>query len=117
MERLLCIDCGILPRRPKGRYLSKKTGQVRRYYSQRCEACHERKYKIVKNPYRGYKVYKAYKSSVCCLCGFLPVHTCQLDVDHKDGNPNNNDPANLQTLCANCHRLKTLVNRDGIYRD
>jgi 5-methylcytosine-specific restriction endonuclease McrA len=31
----------------------------------------------------------------------------QLDVDHIDGNHRNNNPENLQTLCANCHRLKT----------
>jgi 5-methylcytosine-specific restriction endonuclease McrA len=46
------------------------------------------------------------------LCGFVPVHSCQLDVDHIDGNRNNNDLANLQTLCANCHRLKTKLNKD-----
>jgi 5-methylcytosine-specific restriction endonuclease McrA len=28
-------------------------------------------------------------------------------VDHIDGNHSNNDPANLQTLCKNCHSLKT----------
>jgi 5-methylcytosine-specific restriction endonuclease McrA len=36
----------------------------------------------------------------------------QLDVDHIDGNHANDDPSNLQTLCANCHRLKTQVNAD-----
>ena len=34
---------------------------------------------------------------------------CQLDVDHIDGNHNNDEEVNLQTLCANCHRLKTYV--------
>lgn len=53
------------------------------------------------------KPYKRYRASVCCLCGFVPEHLCQLDVDHIDGNHQNNDPVNLQTLCANCHRLKT----------
>lgn len=36
----------------------------------------------------------------------------QLQVDHIDGNPENNDPANLQTLCANCHIFKTIINED-----
>ncbi len=32
---------------------------------------------------------------------------CQLDVDHIDEDHDNNDSNNLQTLCSNCHRLKT----------
>lgn len=51
--------------------------------------------------------YRKYKKSRCEKCGFVPEHQCQLDVDHIDGNHKNNDPENLQTLCANCHRLKT----------
>lgn len=35
----------------------------------------------------------------------------QLQIDHKDGNSNNNDPSNWQTLCANCHALKTYLDR------
>lgn len=30
-----------------------------------------------------------------------------LQVDHIDGNPDNNHPDNLQTLCPNCHTVKT----------
>jgi hypothetical protein len=36
----------------------------------------------------------------------------QLQVDHKNGNPTDNRPRNLQTLCANCHVFKTLTNKD-----
>lgn len=35
-----------------------------------------------------------------------------LQVDHIDGNPNNNDSSNLQTLCANCHTHKSNLNAD-----
>ena len=56
--------------------------------------------------------YIIHKKEVCALCGFIPKHPCQLDVDHKDGNHKNNKPENLQTLCANCHRLKTFYNED-----
>ena len=52
-----------------------------------------------------------YKKQVCERCGFVPEHECQLDVDHKDANHSNNDPSNHQTLCACCHRLKTLIER------
>lgn len=55
--------------------------------------------------------YKSSKGPVCETCGFVPVHKAQLDVDHIDGNHSNDDPKNLQTLCANCHRLKTYIQR------
>ena len=45
--------------------------------------------------------YKKYIKSSCEKCGFIPEHKCQLDIDHIDGNHSNNDPKNLQTLCAN----------------
>jgi 5-methylcytosine-specific restriction endonuclease McrA len=35
-----------------------------------------------------------------------------LDIDHVDGNKANNDPSNIMTLCANCHRLKTYQNEE-----
>lgn len=52
------------------------------------------------------------KAAVCECCGFVPAHPCQLDVDHKDGDHSNNEPDNLITLCANCHRLKTHNERE-----
>lgn len=54
-----------------------------------------------------------HKKNSCERCGFVPEHKMQLDVDHIDGDRFNNDVANLQTLCANCHRLKTYKNRDS----
>jgi hypothetical protein len=53
-----------------------------------------------------------FKKDYCEECGFVAIHRSQLDIDHIDGNHLNNDMANLQTLCANCHRLKTQDNRD-----
>jgi hypothetical protein len=54
------------------------------------------------------KIKKQYKKlSVCELCSFIPAHLCQLDIHHIDGNHTNNESSNLQTLCANCHRLIT----------
>jgi hypothetical protein len=37
----------------------------------------------------------------------------QLHGDHIDGDPSNNDPKNRQTLCANCHAIKTRDCKDG----
>lgn len=47
------------------------------------------------------------KKDFCEICGFIAIHSCQLDIDHIDGNHKNNSENNLQTICANCHRLKT----------
>ena len=61
--------------------------------------------------------YRLNKEDKCCMCGFVTVHSCQLDVDHIDGNKANNSKENLQTLCANCHRLKTHLNKDYHKKD
>lgn len=53
-----------------------------------------------------------HKKSYCEACGFVAIHRSQLDIDHIDGDHNNNSLNNLQTLCANCHRLKTQTNKD-----
>lgn len=49
------------------------------------------------------------KPLVCELCGFVPVHPSQIDLDHRDKNRANNTPENIQYLCANCHRLKSAL--------
>lgn len=58
--------------------------------------------------------YTTHKKGYCEKCGFIAEHRCQLDVDHIDGNHDNNQLSNLQTLCANCHRLKTHLNGDHL---
>ena len=45
-------------------------------------------------------------------CTYEINHSAQLQVDHIDGNPSNNDPSNLQTLCSNCHIYKTHMYKD-----
>ena len=81
----VCATCGPVDLRRKGdRYLC-KPGQAR---------------------WNG-RPHRAYKGDECARCGFVAEDPCQLDVHHLDENHRNNDPSNLQTLCANCHRLVT----------
>lgn len=47
----------------------------------------------------------------CTRCGFVPVDMIQIQVHHRDRNRKNNDPANLEALCANCHVLEHAKNR------
>lgn len=68
-------------------------------YKRYCSGCH-------------HKPHRRFKKEKCENCGFIPLHRCQLDVDHIDGNNSNNDPNNFRTLCANCHRLKTFLQKD-----
>ena len=58
--------------------------------------------------------YRKHKKDHCELCGFVATVAAQLDVDHIDGDRTNNNIDNLQTLCANCHRLKTHLNEDHL---
>lgn len=60
--------------------------------------------------------YLKFKKPFCEICNFVPVHSCQLDVDHINGDHYNNEESNLQTLCANCHRLKTYMNKDWLIK-
>ena len=73
----------------------------------RCREVWKRNHKKLLYPYT------VHKKDYCEHCDFKPVHISQLDVDHIDGDRWNNDPSNLQTLCANCHRLKTHLSNDS----
>jgi hypothetical protein len=88
-----CIRCA-------REYLPTRAHQV--YCRRKCKEHASRKRK------KGQVIAKVY----CECCGFIPIHVCQLDIDHIDGNHQNNERGNLQVLCANCHRLKTYLNRD-----
>ena len=94
----MCQNCAEAPCDYKGK--SKNGFTTYRKY---CRKCH-----------RGihYKPWLLHRKKTCEACGFIPEWIGQLDVDHIDGNKKNNDPSNLQTLCANCHRLKTHLNED-----
>ena len=100
-NRPICKKCNESPCAKHG--ISKHGFQK---YRTLCVSCH----KLTKPKF----LYKNYRKDNCEHCGFVPKHPCQLDVDHIDGNHNNDNPSNLQTLCANCHRLKTYTNNEHL---
>lgn len=94
--RGLCLLCNKRPQKKRNNGT----------YRALCSGCDNKRFNIKVNlPYRKFKL------KYCERCNFIPEHKCQLDVDHIDGNHHNNDPNNLQTLCANCHRLKSYRQR------
>ncbi len=73
-------------------------------YQALCNTCDDKRYG--KKSKSSLVSYRKYKKDICERCAFIPEHRCQLDVHHINGNHRNNDPNNLITLCANCHRLE-----------
>lgn len=100
VQRLFCFHCKTQPRKKHG--ISKKGFQQYSFY---CSGCEKGLYNQTNK--RGFESYKSKIKINCEHCGFVPTDTCQLDIDHIDGNTLNTKEENLQTLCANCHRLKT----------
>ena len=90
----------------------------RPYLRSRCRSCcSERKIGVKpehRKRNRGKKPYHKFKKDSCELCQFKAKYSCQLDIDHVDGNHYNNLPENLMTLCANCHRAKSWENKDHL---
>jgi hypothetical protein len=99
--RKICKTCGKNPVRIKGKLKDRSDR-----YGTECYSCHKKRYGQITGTHR-YKnrKYLLYKKDYCELCGFIAIDHCQLDVHHLDGNHNNNEESNLQTVCANCHRL------------
>jgi 5-methylcytosine-specific restriction endonuclease McrA len=84
-------------------------------YHKLCSTHHKEKYGMKGGEYKRYR--KLYCENVDGRLGYYctasivdPRH--QLSVDHIDGDPSNNDSDNLQTLCFNCHHLKTRMFND-----
>ena len=115
MSRPLCA-CGNLLRKSK----NTKSG-----YDKKCNTCYKKRQaeklgismtelENRSHPYRKFR--KTYCENVDSRLGFRCTTTillsAQLDVDHIDGNPSNNEIKNLQTLCSCCHKFKTITNQD-----
>lgn len=118
---------------------NKKTGWIT--WRKRCGTCHDKitaskhglssivditarrkgfknrtSYLNSKHPYLKYR--KDYCENIDGRLGYTCTTTIvwhgQLDVDHKDGDPSNNEPENLQTLCKCCHSYKGWKEKDWL---
>lgn len=107
--------CGKLGKRPGGGY----------YYRPICNACHKKQLAAkhgltVAELENTWHPYRKHRKDYCentdgrlgYVCESVIRISAQLEVDHIDGNPKNNDPDNLQTLCSLCHKFKTLMHKD-----
>jgi len=70
----------------------------------RCEVAYRQNQNRMKKDRKG--VPRDMKGDTCARCGFVGV-PCQMDLDHINGDRTDHRPENLQTLCSNCHRLKS----------
>jgi len=80
-----------------------------------CSKHHFKKYDMGDWQYKKYR--KKYCENIDGRLGFKCTTTIvdsewQLDCDHIDGNPFNNNLENIQTLCKCCHAIKTRDSRD-----
>lgn len=97
MSRQLC-SCGNLTERTG----TNKHGDA--IWGKTCRTC------------RGRQRYGILKADKCNKCGFLPITPNQLEIDHIDGDRQNNSPSNLETLCCNCHAYKTYTAKNIVFR-
>jgi hypothetical protein len=99
-----CVQCG------------KKTGKnARNYCSRVCYSAHDIDVKwaeFMAGRFDGHAqtlrvLVLRLRGRVCGVCGLTEWlgQPIPLDVDHTDGNPDNNSPENLRMLCKNCHAL------------
>lgn len=96
----LC-ECGKL-RRPECIKCGKPAMQSGKYWGRHCNACYTNS---------SSKGYRQHVKPACEQCGWSPPDISALDVDHiiSRSRGGTNHFSNLQTLCPNCHRLKTLA--------
>lgn len=63
-------------------------------------------FKKSSQPRRKGWIYQKYRKDHCEYCGKQHLETkLTFVVHHRDGNPINDDPSNLITLCHSCHKL------------
>ena len=100
-----CLHCG---------KLNNKSGTKNKFCDNVCAITYKRTNSVIPRILAGEvsepKTLKRYLKEVfgdvCSSCGTLPMWNnkpLSLQIEHKDGNSDNNLPDNLCLLCPNCH--------------
>lgn len=110
----LCIECGSSLQRSSYRYCSNKCQSmyqykdyIKRWRSGEVNGSRGVVTKNISNHIRRYLVDKY--DAQCSQCGWGEKHpitgSVPLEIDHIDGDAENNTEENLRLLCPNCHSL------------
>jgi len=110
----VCSVCGPVRVKLKGKYGRACWNQVyagvKRYRAR--SAAYRAQKKAAKKTEKGREwnkeKHRKLVKMTCERCGFQAKSMAQMDGHHKDGNHFNNEPSNVESLCACCHRLEHL---------
>ncbi len=109
-----CLVCGILTRENRYQFCSNKCQRRYQFQNYIIEwksgnrvGLAGKKIRFLSNYIQHYLIGKY--GNKCTLCGWDEVHPVTnripLQVDHIDGNAENNTEENLRLICPNCHSL------------
>ena len=111
--RLQCLNCSRETKRAVDKYCDRKCQHEHKYkvYVASWLSGQENgvslKYGNISKHVRRYLIER--DGEKCSLCGWCEVNPytgkIPVEVDHIDGNWQNNSPDNLRLLCPNCHSL------------
>lgn len=115
-KKYYCLNCGkelVNTKHSKHKYCSNSCQQEYEYklwvekYKQDNSIAKSSKWGQIPNQLRRY-IFEKFENK-CCLCGWSEINpytnTLPLEIDHIDGNSENNLENNLRLICPNCHSL------------
>ena len=115
-KKYYCSNCGkelVNTKNTKHKYCSNSCQQEHEYklwiekYKQDNSIAKSSKWGQIPNQLRRY-IFEKFENK-CCLCGWSEINpytnTLPLEIDHIDGNSENNSEDNLRLICPNCHSL------------